>query len=195
MAWQSGVMVRRWQIFGDFLHPVFSASNIQCIIFPTCILNLHQGHIICGNMVDIQSVTAEIRPKKEERRRNHRGKIQWAAIISVVKMVYVSVELHCIFTVYVLWPPCVADADNLFCSCVYYLFFHAYSQQSEIGCLPYFDTWCGLSANLECRFEMCCTQLTENTACKKSPSAHLRTTSSRHIFATKACIDNRKKTC
>ena len=32
----------------------------------------------------------------------------------------------------------------------------AYSQWSEVGCLPYFHTWCGLSANLECTSEMCC---------------------------------------
>jgi len=31
-----------------------------------------------------------------------------------------------------------------------------------MGCLPYFDTWCGPSANLECRPEMCCTQLAGN---------------------------------
>jgi len=43
---------------------------------------------------------------------------------------------------------------------------------STIG---YFDTWCGLSANLECRTEMCCT-LAENTRRKNSPSAHHRTT-------------------
>jgi len=29
--------------------------------------------------------------------------------------------------------------------------------------MPYFHTWCGLSANLECRSEMCCTWLAENT--------------------------------
>jgi len=28
---------------------------------------------------------------------------------------------------------------------------------------PYFHTWCGLSANLECMSEMCCTWLAENT--------------------------------
>jgi len=38
-------------------------------------------------------------------------------------------------------------------------FFLAYSQPSQIGCLPYFHTWCGLCANLECRSEMCCTRL------------------------------------
>ena len=42
-------------------------------------------------------------------------------------------------------------------------------------------------------FEMCCTQLAGNTGCKKSPSGHHRTTLFGYIFATKACIDNRKK--
>jgi len=44
---------------------------------------------------------------------------------------------------------------------------------------------------------MCCTRLAGNTGrkkvAKKSPSAHHRTTLSGYIFATKACIDNRKK--
>ena len=62
----------------------------------------------------------------------------------------------------------------------FFLFFLAYSQQSEIGCLPYFHTWCGLSANLECRSEMCCTRLTENTGCVRH-----HTTLSGYIFATK----------
>jgi len=59
--------------------------------------------------------------------------------------------------------------------------------------LPYFGTWCGLSANLECRSQMHCTRLAANTRRKKSPSRYHRTTSSGHIFATKACIHNRKK--
>ena len=54
-------------------------------------------------------------------------------------------------------------------------------------------TWCGLSANLECMSEMCCTRLTENTGRKKSPFWHHRTTLSGCIFAAEACIDNRKK--
>jgi len=49
-----------------------------------------------------------------------------------------------------------------------FLFCLAYSQRSEIGCLPYFRTWCGLSANLECMSEMCCTWLAENTGRKNS---------------------------
>jgi len=38
-------------------------------------------------------------------------------------------------------------------------------------------------------------RLAENTGHKKSPSGHHRTTLSGYIFATKACIDNRKKSC
>ena len=40
---------------------------------------------------------------------------------------------------------------------------------------------------------MRCTRLAANTGRKKSPSRHHRTTLSGHIFATKACIDNRIK--
>jgi len=78
---------------------------------------------------------------------------------------------------------------------IFYLsFFLASSQRPQIGCLPYFHTWCGHSANLECRSEMCCTRLAGNTGHKKSPFRH-HTTLSGYIFGTKACIDNWKKTC
>jgi len=43
-----------------------------------------------------------------------------------------------------------------------FFFFLAYSQQLQIGWLPYFHTWCCLSANVECRSEMCCTRLADN---------------------------------
>ena len=71
-----------------------------------------------------------------------------------------------------LWPPCVADADILFCSCGFYfssffLFFLACSQRLQSECLPYFHTWCGLSVNLECKSEMCCARLAEYTGRKK----------------------------
>ena len=57
--------------------------------------------------------------------------------------------------------------------------------------------WCGLSANLGCRSETCCTHLAENTGRKKSPNIrHLRahrTILWGCIFATKARIDDREK--
>ena len=61
---------------------------------------------------------------------------------------------------------------------------------SQTGCLPYLHTWCGLSANLRCRSETCCTQ----KIAKNSPSGHRLTTLSGYIFATKARIDSRQKT-
>jgi len=67
-----------------------------------------------------------------------------------------------------LWPSCVVDADIIFLPCgfLYLFYFLAYSQPSQSGCLPYLYTWCGLSANLECRSEMCCTRLAGNTGRK-----------------------------
>ena len=94
----------------------------------------------------------------------------------------------------------------IFCSRGYYLlsfFFFLFPRLfSVVGdwmstILPVFNTWCGRSANLECRSEMCCTWLAENTQrknyAKKLPSVHHRTTLLGYIFATKAHIDNRKK--
>jgi len=54
---------------------------------------------------------------------------------------------------------------------------------------------CGLSANLGCKSETCCTRFAENTGRKKSPSEHYRTTLWGYILAPEAHINNRKKTC
>jgi len=84
-----------------------------------------------------------------------------------------------------------------FCPVSFFFFFSlAWSQWSQTGWLPYFHSWCGLSANLECRSEMYCTRLAQNTGCKKrpkkSPSWHHHTTLLSCIFATEACIDNQQ---
>ena len=88
-----------------------------------------------------------------------------------------------------LWPPCVADAVIIFLSCFFLLssFVFVFSSPNLSRRrldVPYFHTWCGLSANLECKSEMYCTRLAENTGRKKSPSRHHHTTLSGHIFAT-----------
>ena len=46
-----------------------------------------------------------------------------------------------------------------------YLYLSSFSS-SPNGCLPYFYIWCGISANLGCRFEMRCTWLAANTGRK-----------------------------
>jgi len=61
-------------------------------------------------------------------------------------------------------------------SVFFFFFFVAWCQRPHIGCLPYFDTWCGPSANLECRSETCCVRHAENAGPKKSPKiGHLGT--------------------
>jgi len=77
-----------------------------------------------------------------------------------------------------------------------YPLFLAKSQPLQIGCTPYFHTWCGRSANLRCRSETCCTRLAENTGRKthqKIATWDHRTTLSGYIFAIEARIDNRKQ--
>ena len=98
---------------------------------------------------------------------------------------------------------------NYFCTCYgrsrcgHYIFvlwfllssvFPRLISASQSGCLPYFDTWCGLSANLECRSEMCCIRLAGNTGCK---NRHLQTIAqlSGWIFASKTCIDELQIFC
>ena len=53
--------------------------------------------------------------------------------------------------------------------------------------------------NFECRSEMCCTQLAENTGRKNYTKIAICAPSYNfirlYIFATKACIDNQKKSC
>jgi len=67
-----------------------------------------------------------------------------------------------------LWSPYAIGQTISFLPYGFYLllFFLAYSQRSEIGCLPYYHTRCGLSANLECMSEVCCMRLAENTGRK-----------------------------
>ena len=60
--------------------------------------------------------------------------------------------------------PVVSSLFFFFLSSIFLL---GYSQLSQTGCLPYFHTWCGLSANLGCRSETCLTRLAENTGRKK----------------------------
>ena len=62
-----------------------------------------------------------------------------------------------------------------------------------MGCLPYFNTWCGLSVNagLKCAARGWL-KIQDAKSRQKSPSRHRCTTLTGYIFATKARIDNRK---
>jgi len=99
-----------------------------------------------------------------------------------------------------LWSPYVIVQTIIFSSCFFLLLSSFFSSPNLSGRrLDVYHTLAhGVAlahANLECRSEMHCTRLAANTGRKKSPFRHHRTTLSGHIFATKACIDNRKKTC
>ena len=71
--------------------------------------------------------------------------------------------------------------------------FERWCQNGDFCVKAYFHTWCGLSANLECTSEMCCTRLAGNTGRKKSQFWHHRIILSGCIFAADAYIDDRKK--
>jgi len=65
------------------------------------------------------------------------------------------------------YAPCVAEADILVYPCGLFFFFpRLFSAVGDWMSTVYFHTWCGLSANLECRSEMCGTWFAENTGCK-----------------------------
>ena len=98
---------------------------------------------------------------------------------------------------FLLWPPYVIGQTIIFLPCGFYLLsFFLFSSPNLSGrrldVYHTMSTWCGPSANLECRSEMCCTQLAGNTGRRKSPFWHHRTTLSGYIFGIKACINNRK---
>ena len=77
-----------------------------------------------------------------------------------------------------LYPPYWIGQAIIFlpCGSTLLFFFLTSSKHSQTGCLAYFYTWCGLSANLECRSEMWCTRLAGNTGRKNdAKNRHLRT--------------------
>jgi len=78
-----------------------------------------------------------------------------------------------------LWPPYFTGHSIIFLLCFLLSFFFfslAYSQRCRIRCLPCFYTWCGLSANLESRSDMCCTWLAGHTGRKNdTKNRHLCT--------------------
>jgi len=57
-------MMNFWRFFASCIFSEPRAAHFQ-----TCIPNSHQGHIMRGSMVDIQSATAENRRGKEEKKK------------------------------------------------------------------------------------------------------------------------------
>ena len=97
--------------------------------------------------------------------------LHWCMLQLLVMQLLSS--FSCNMYVFLLWLPCVADAYIIFLSCFFFFsIFHCLISVSQIGYLPYFYTWCGCSANLECRSEMCCKRLAGNAGPKKPHKIH-----------------------
>ena len=86
--------------------------------------------------------------------------------------------------VYFLWPPYVIGQAIIFLPCGLFFYLSIFffsspnlsSRRLDLDVHQYFYTWCGPSANLECRSEMCCMWLAGNAGPKKSPKIrHLGT--------------------
>jgi len=97
-----------------------------------------------------------------------------------------------------LWPPYgIGQAIIFFALVSFFFLFSSFSSPNLSGRrLDVFRTWCGLSANLECRSEMCCMWLAGNAGREKSPKIRRLGTIalSGYIFATTEHIDNQKST-
>jgi len=108
------------------------------------------------------------------------------------KLLYGTVQLLKVPFIFYEFELFIATLHSRYGHCILQLwlcssFFLAYFQRSQIGCLPYFHTWCGLSAKLECRSETCCTQLSENTWWKNyAKNRHLLTIA--QVHRVKQCL-------
>ena len=91
-----------------------------------------------------------------------------------MSMIYYSARV-------LLWPPYGIGQAIIFWPCGFFFFFYLsnylFSSPNLSGRrLDVCRTWCGLSANLRCRSEMCCTRLAANTGRKRSSkNRHLGT--------------------
>jgi len=106
-----------------------------------------------------------------------------------------------------LWPPCVEDADTIFSSCGFlyllsssssFLFPHLISVVGDwMSTILLHMVWpyCEFRMQVWNMLRAACWKYRMQKIAKKSPSGHHPTTLSGYIFATKACIDNREKTC
>jgi len=86
---------------------------------------------------------------------------------------------HLWMLLFLLWPPCIADADIIFLPCGFFLSSflpHLMSAVAEWMSTILLDIWCGFSANLESRSEMSWRRLLEIQDAKMTQkNRHLRT--------------------
>jgi len=81
---------------------------------------------------------------------------------------YQQNKLHSFYCL--LWLPYGIGQTIIFSSCGFFFSSPNLSHHRlDVCLLPYFHTWCGPSANLECRSEMYYMPLAGNAGCNKSP--------------------------
>ena len=95
----------------------------------------------------------------------------WSPYVIGQTIIFLPCDFYLLFSS--LWPPYIIGQAIIFLHCGFYLLsspFFFPRLISAVGdwmsTIPYFHTWCGLSANVECMSEMCCTRLAENTGRK-----------------------------
>ena len=99
------------------------------------------------------------------------GTLRWRTLLSMGTLSFVLRCTNTFFFMAALWNRTGHYIFALwFLS--FFFFFYLFSSPNlsgrrlDVFYLQYFHAWCGLSANLECMSEMCCTQLVENTGRK-----------------------------
>jgi len=101
-----------------------------------------------------------------------------------------------------LWPPCVADADIIFLPCGF-IFFHLSFPRLISAVADWMSAilphmvwpWCEFRMQVWNVLHAARWKYRMQKLAKKSASGHHRTNLSGYVLATKAHIDNRKKTC
>ena len=75
-----------------------------------------------------------------------------------------------------VWPPYGIRQAIIFLPCGFFVLSSFFPRLISAVAEWMSTTWCGFSANLECRSEMCCTRLAENTGRKNdAKNRHLGT--------------------
>jgi len=83
-------MVHRWRIFGEFLHPVFSASHMRHISDLHSKFALRPHHVWKYGRHPIRDHWEQARKKEE---RNHSCRIQWPTLLDSHSMNSIYVQL------------------------------------------------------------------------------------------------------
>ena len=118
-------------------------------------------------------------------------------------MTLVMVTTPSTYACVLLWLPYVIGQTIVFLPCDFYLSFFLFFPRliSSVGdwmstiLLHMVWPWCEFKMQVWNLLHAARWNHRTQKGRQKSPSGHHRTTSSGYIFANKACIDNRKKTC